>query len=309
MRCKTNVLVTYCSGLYFTIVLIRLSYMWFTPGEEAILTKQESTAHSRRKELLPIVLYNRIPKTGSTSFANLLYDSCMKNKVYVLHVNITTFKSTLPLQDQQEFVRNVSSWYRPAVYHGHFAYVDFQQHGSNLHPHYINIIREPLERLVSHYYFIRYGDDYRVGLKRYKQGENTTFDECVKKGKIDCSDRKMWMQIPFFCGQKAGCLKPGNLWALEEAKKNLKEKYTLVGVTEHLDDFVNLLEKMFPRIFLGITEMYKTGNKSHLRHTLHKDLPSEETLQVFQKSAIYRLEREFYSFAKNHFFTIMATWK
>lgn len=50
-----------------------------------------------------IVIYNRVPKTGSTSFIGLAYDLCNKNKFSVLNVNTTKKNPTLSLTDQ---VRN-----------------------------------------------------------------------------------------------------------------------------------------------------------------------------------------------------------
>ncbi|KAA8589263.1 hypothetical protein FQN60_012628 [Etheostoma spectabile] len=136
-----------------------------------------------------VIIYNRVPKTASTSFTNIAYDLCGKNRFHV------------------RFVRNVSSWreMKPGFYHGHVAYLDFSKYGAKGRPMYINVVRDPIERLVSYYYFLRFGDDYRPGLRRRKQGDKKTFDECVSSGGSDCAPEKLWLQIPFFCGHHSEC--------------------------------------------------------------------------------------------------------
>lgn len=76
-----------------------------------------------------VVIYNRVPKTGSTSFVNLAYELCKKNKFHVLHINVTGNMHVLSLPNQLSFVRNVTSWsaIRPALFHGHMAFLDFSK--------------------------------------------------------------------------------------------------------------------------------------------------------------------------------------
>lgn len=95
--------------------------------------------------------------------------------------------------------------------------------------------------------------------------------------------------------------KPGNKWALTEAKKNLVNNYLLVGVTDELGDFISILELTLPRIFKGATEHYLSSNKSHLRQTVQKDVPSEETIKKIQESVVWQMENELYEFALEQF--------
>jgi len=150
-----------------------------------------------------VVIYNRIPKTASTAFMRLPYELCERNGFHVLLVNNSRPQHVFTLKDEREFAKNVSLWRekRPALYHGHFAYVDFPRLGINdVKPVYINIVREPLERLVSYYYFLRYGDDFLVNKVRSRMGDTVTFDECVERGGRDCDPKRLWLQIPWFCG-------------------------------------------------------------------------------------------------------------
>ncbi|EDW27293.1 GL21106 [Drosophila persimilis] len=216
-----------------------------------------------------VVLYNRVPKTGSTSFVNIAYDLCKLNKYHVLHINVTANMHVLSLPNQIAFVRNVSKWHemKPALYHGHMAFLDFSKFQIAHKPIYINL----------------------------------TFDECVVQKQPDCDPKNMWLQIPFFCGHAAECWEPGSDWALDQAKRNLVNEYFLVGVTEQMYEFVDLLERSLPRIFHGFREHYQTSNKSHLRVTSSKLPPSESTIKSIQKTKIWQMENDLYEFALAQF--------
>lgn len=77
----------------------------------------------------PVIVYNRVPKTASTSFVGVAYDLCKKNQFHVLHVNVTANNHIFSLNNQHKLVNNISSWHaiKPALYHGHFAFVDFSK--------------------------------------------------------------------------------------------------------------------------------------------------------------------------------------
>jgi heparan sulfate 2-O-sulfotransferase HS2ST1 len=95
--------------------------------------KLEPRDNSRQEQWFDqelVVIYNRVPKTGSTSFVGVAYDLCKTNAFHVLHVNISANMHVLTLPNQAKFVQNVSDWHemRPAFFHGHLAFVDFHKY-------------------------------------------------------------------------------------------------------------------------------------------------------------------------------------
>ncbi|XP_050425785.1 heparin sulfate O-sulfotransferase isoform X2 [Adelges cooleyi] len=290
--------------LYIYRLQNQLQQSFVNPSYSVItneISKSSNKNQQNKFEDDVIVIYNRVPKTGSTSFVNIAYDLYKKNNFHVLHVNITGNAHVLSISEQLRFIRNTTRWLgrKPALYHGHFGFIDFQKYGATLPPFYINIIRKPLDRLISYYYFLRYGDNYRPHLVRKKHGDTMTFDECVEHKGSDCQPNLLWLQIPFLCGQSARI--PGNVWALEEAKRNVVSKYLLVGVTEHLPDFIEVLETVLPNMFRNASNHFKYSAKSHLRKTVKKFKPSFRTVSIFKNSTIWQMENELYKFVYEHF--------
>lgn len=57
-----------------------------------------------------------------------------------------------------------------------------------------------------------------------------------------------------------------------------------------------------PRFFDGAGAMYRSSDaSSHIRRTKHKDPISQTTLDIVKETKIWKLEMEFYDFAKSHF--------
>lgn len=252
-----------------------------------------------------------MPKTGSTSLMNVAYKLHSTNNFNVLHVNASRFATRLSSDEQARFVHNVTTWSKrlPGVYHGHFSFIDFDSFLTTIPAEfaartmlYINVVRDPLARLVSYYYFMRFGDDFRPHVVRGRQSNAPVmFDDCVKQRGNDCDPERMWLQVPYFCGQFKFCMQPpGNQLALKRAKQNLLHKYFLVGITEELPSFVRALETALPSIFRGAGQILNRTD-SWKRRTRFKQTPYNSTFEVFRSYSIYQAEKEFYDFAKNLF--------
>ncbi|XP_065669476.1 heparin sulfate O-sulfotransferase [Hydra vulgaris] len=295
---------TYLLAICFMcIFIVLLFWIYSTSTIKNCNTKLTAKYDSNFEDNL-IILYNRVPKTGSTSFMSLLYALQSVNKFSVAYVNVSWISHRFLFLDQYRFALNVTSWNirKPAIYSGHFPFLDFTKLGMH-QPLYINIVRKPLDRAVSHYYFIRYGDTYLPNKKRLRHGDETSFDDCVKLNSSECSEAKLWMQIPYFCGSDAFCWEPGSEKALLHAKINLEKHYFLVGLMEKMDSFIEILESILPRFFHGSLKLFLKDGQVQLRKTKIKKSLLPQTVEHFKKSKVWQMEEDFYQFVKKHFDT------
>ncbi|VDK20636.1 unnamed protein product [Taenia asiatica] len=266
-----------------------------------------------------VVVFNRVPKTGSTSVVRIFEALSERNdfRVYRLAIfNPNQFLNPLSHKAFVDAVRVISQHSKLLV-HGHFYYINLRRYGATTDYVYINCLRNPLERLVSKYYFMRFGDDHRPNTQRRRMTNQSlqmqTFEECVEEGGDDCDPKRLWVQIPFFCGSAAYCDIPGNPEALQTAKRRLIEDYLLVGVLEYFNEFMELLAHLIPDYLTGIeqTKNVRIGGHPlwHLRRTKSKMQIQQKTLKAFQNNTIWWMEEEFYEFAKSEFLSRYQRYK
>ncbi|KAL5107928.1 Heparan sulfate 2-O-sulfotransferase 1 [Taenia crassiceps] len=229
-----------------------------------------------------VVVYNRIPKTGSTSVVRIFEALSERNDFHIYRFAIFNPNQLLnPLLHEAlvDEVRVISQRSKLLV-HGHFYYINLRKYGATIDHVYINCLRNPLERLVSKYYFLRFGDNLRPKVQRHRMTNGSlqmqTFEECVKNGGEDCNPERLWVQIPFFCGDAAYCNIPGSPEALQTAKRRLVEDYLLLILYLTTSSELNRLKMLKLE-----ANQYGIYERPSLRRQLNKNLPTRFKITLF----------------------------
>ncbi|XP_061756585.1 uronyl 2-sulfotransferase a isoform X3 [Nerophis ophidion] len=251
------------------------------------------------------VVYNRVGKCGSRTVLILLRLLSETHQFNLISSDIHN-KTRLTKDEQVELMKDISSISQPFVFTRHVHFLNFSRFKIE-EPVYINIIRDPINRFLSNYFFRRFGD-WRGELNHIIRTPAMKDDEryldvnvCILENYPECSNPRLFYIIPYFCGQHPKCREPGR-WALERAKQIVMEKYLLVGILEELEDVLLLLERFLPHYFTGVLNIYKTPDHKKLGNmtgTVRKHTPTVEALQVLYHRMRY--EYDFYYFVRDQF--------
>lgn len=198
----------------------------------------------------------------------------------------------------------------PVVYDQHVRYTDFSALG--VRPAYINIVREPVDRLVSSYYYSIQGARPAEALKAAaaRHGGVMSIDECMERGERGCGMRgDANLMTAFFCGHTAPCRCVGagaiacsaaqRRAALVLAKHTLQHDYIAVGLQARLPEFLVALERLLPGAFGGVAAL-PLGAERRTNYTQ----PSAATRARLQR--LVDLDAELYRFATQLFDTRAA---
>lgn len=122
---------------------------------------------------------------------------------------------------------------------------------------YINMMRDPVDRFVSHYYYVRLPRRVKGLAEEYCLAHgNLTLEECifgrhVFRGK--CLG-KFNVMAHYFCGMESNACHDKKDVLVKSSQDNLQSVYT-VGIVEELQQSLRMLEIKFPNFFRGILSL------------------------------------------------------
>jgi len=102
-----------------------------------------------------VLFFNRVPKVGSQTTMELLKALSLKNNFHY-HKDRTQKVETIKLSlNEEKWLANLINYFEaPSVYVKHVCYVNFTQFDLPT-PIYVNMVRDPVERVISWYYYVR----------------------------------------------------------------------------------------------------------------------------------------------------------
>ncbi|WP_100404817.1 sulfotransferase family 2 domain-containing protein [Bacillus solitudinis] len=220
--------------------------------------------HNNQNE--DILIHLHMPKTGGTTLKKIIkknYDKSQSFDVYVDH------------QQLPQLLKDISSKKVQCI-QGHIPFgIQKYFHSKST---YITMLRDPIDRIISEYYFIRNIEWHNL----HSQVMNMSLEE-YQKIPTNCN-----LQTHYILGEKFGKKLVDE--DLEKAKKILLEHFSVVGITEMFDESVFLMKETF-----GWKDIfYKKFNVSNSRLS-KKEIPFEVLQQIAKNNSF---DLQLYSFGK-----------
>jgi len=274
------------------------------------------------------VFHNKLPKSGSTTMKYIISTLQKANDFHMDYqspcINKATCatdpadgigaESTLANHVRAEREQHPGKF----ILLKHQYWLNFTEHGME-QPTYINVVRDPVTRFASMYYFNRYGfksmgSADRQGVVRHswkgtEEDIKRTLDMCIEQQGEECTE-PLQVLVRYFCGTAQECnmksAKMGKFGALnnwdkvakaaELAKKKIITQYYSIGLMEKFDETLSLFEKMLPGFFTGAPAAYRSQfvqNQRESSKTAHTDGYSNSTRSWLEEGPL-RYEMDLY---------------
>ncbi len=233
------------------------------------------------------LIYMHIPKCGGTTLNNVLENNFDEDKRYYVNPkNISSSKRQLGGIENKSSIR---------LLHGHLCYG-----WHKLLPKkcmYFTVIRDPIERVVSQYNYVRFRDDHSHYLSEIVNEKKMSIKDYVRSGICDEVNNGMVrllsgvediVQEPY--GESSIPYGTNDKTLLERALENVDRHFAFVGLQEHFDKSLLLLRE---RLSLD-TVTYRRQNTGRRHYDkVHPDDDDREVIREYNELDIklYRYMR------------------
>ncbi|CAG5098505.1 Oidioi.mRNA.OKI2018_I69.XSR.g15731.t1.cds [Oikopleura dioica] len=247
-----------------------------------------------------VVVYNRVPKCGSQTMSMLVNQLSRKNGFLSKAVFEAGETPDRTISQQKSFMNELKNYAKdqPVMYTRHQYFIDFDQF-EWAEPVYINLIRDPVDRFASFYYFSRFGNKRAQDAGRSKQQVpsnilNESIDDCITGRRRECTE-PIWHTVPYICGNDRSCLQRHES-SVQQAKQNIDSKYVVVGILEELKGSLGVFEKVLPDFFAGaVNHLSQIRNDTY---TVNKKQMTDAAREYLANETALKLEYDLYNHAR-----------
>lgn len=171
---------------------------------------------------MDVLFFNRVTKVGSESLMELLQKLSPLNNLKVIATSSVQVNVRIRNTEQELEQINLLAELQPgAVYIEHCNWLNFTKY-QLAKPIYINLVRDPVERVISWFFYIRGAYKNAIFYAKYpnepvkpEKWYKKDFNHCVRSGDIECqyipntvkdAVGNHMRQTLFFCGNDRECL-------------------------------------------------------------------------------------------------------
>ncbi|KAH8408064.1 hypothetical protein KR222_008435, partial [Zaprionus bogoriensis] len=262
------------------------------------------------------ILFNRLEKVGSQSMTKLL------GQLGKLH-GFTAYRNEIPptkkilktWSEETTFAEELMELEEPGAYVEHMNWINFTAHEFP-RPIYINLVRNPIQKVISAYYYKRHPVIYANSLLRNpnkptqkKEFFDRSFNECVRQRIApDCvfdphsQFNGDWRRFAMhFCGNQEVCANFNSEIAVKLAKSHVEREYAVVGSWEDTNITLAVLEAYIPRFFADATKIYYSNLENFMINSTPHDKHLDEDVEAYLRQQ-FAYELELYNFCKQRLY-------
>ncbi len=219
----------------------------------------------------PVIIFHHVQKTGGTTLRKAISKLFKPENIFIIDRKYSLNILQGLTEDEKTKIKFIT---------GHCCYGvhKFIPQQST----YITMVRDPIERVISHYYFVR--SDPNISPKYYEKLRKMSLKEYVQDN-IKGNNH----QTRALSGKEGICTKE----TFELAKENIKKYYSVIGLLEDYDKTILLLNKEFGWKNLFYVKDNETKERP-LRSCISKD-----TLECIEENN--KFDIEIYRFGKSLF--------